>query len=60
MLIKLSTQIVDFLFGVPDCDTHLDLLDLSLSFDPRICSAVALPPFENDSDMFGSVSIDFH
>ena len=58
MLMKLSTQIADFLFGVPDCDT-LDLLDLSLSFDPSICSVVALPPFENGLMCFAQFPLIF-
>ena len=44
---------------IPDCDFHSPaLLDLFLSSDASICSAMAFPPLAN-SDHVVSVSIDF-
>ena len=44
---------------IPDCDSQSPaLLDLFLSTDASICSAMAFPPLRN-SDHVVSVSIDF-
>ena len=54
------TQIVNFPTRIPDCDSHSPaLLDLFLSFDPSICSAMAFPPLGNSDHVVVSVSIDF-
>ena len=54
------TQIVNFPTRIPDSDSHSPaLLDLLLSSDASICSAMALPPFRNSDHVFVSVSIDF-
>ena len=54
------TQIVNFPTRIPDCDSHSPaLLDLFLSFDASICSAVAFPPLGNSDHVVVSVSIDF-
>ena len=53
------TQMVNFPFGIPDCDFHSSpLLQLFLSSDASICSTIAFPPLGN-SDHVVSVSIDF-
>ena len=53
------TQIVNFPTRIPDCDSHNPaLLDLVLSSDASLCSAMAFPPLGN-SDHVVSVSIDF-
>ena len=50
---------VNFPFGIPDCDFHSSpLLQLFLSSDASICSTIAFPPLGN-SDHVVSVSIDF-
>ena len=41
------------------CSHSLALLDLFISFDTSICSAVAFPPLGNSNHVFVSVSIDF-
>ena len=52
-------QMVNFLTWIPDFDSHSPaLLDLFLSSDASICSAMAFPPMGN-SDHVVSVSIDF-
>ena len=39
---------VNFLTRIPDCDSHSPtLLDLFISFDASICSAMAFPPLGN-------------
>ena len=54
------TQIVNFLTRIPDCDSHSPaLLDLFLSSNAIICSAVAFPPLGNSDHVVVSVSIDF-
>ena len=41
-------QMVNFSAGYPECCSQsLILLDLFISSDPSICSAVAFPPLEN-------------
>ena len=52
-MVNIPTQILD-------CDSHSPvLLDLFISSDASICSAMASPPFGN-SDYVVSVSIDLH
>ena len=54
------TQIVNFPTRIPCCDSHSPaLLDLFLSSDASICSAMAFPPLGNSDHVFVSVSIDF-
>ena len=54
------TQIVIILAQIPDCDSHsLALLDLFLSFDTTVCSAMAFLPLGNSDHVVVSVSIDF-
>ena len=54
------TQMVNFPTRIPDCDSHSPaLLDLFLSSDTSICSAMAFPPLENCDHVVVSVSIDF-
>ena len=54
------TQMVDFPTRIPESDCHSHaLLDLFLSSDASICSAVVLPPLENSDHVVFSVSIDF-
>ena len=51
---------VNFPTRIPDCDSHSPaLLDLFLSSDASICSAMAFPPLGNSDHVFVSVSIDF-
>ena len=51
---------VNFPTRTPDCDSHsLAVLDLFLSADASICSAMAFPPFGNSDHVFVSVSISF-
>ena len=53
------TQMVNFPTRIPDYDSDSPaLLDLFLSFDASICSAMAFLPWGN-SDHVVSVSIDF-
>ena len=53
------TQIVNFPTQIPDCDSHSPaLLDLFLSSDTSICSAMAFPPL-GIPDHVVSVSIVF-
>ena len=45
---------------MPACDSHSPTVsDCFLSFDPSICSTVALPPLENSDHVAVSVSLDF-
>ena len=45
---------------IPDCDSHSPaLLNLFISSDASICSAMAFPPLENSDHVVVSVSIDF-
>ena len=54
------TQMVNFPTRIPGCDSHSPaLLDLFLSSDTSICSAMAFPPLENCDHVVVSVSIDF-
>ena len=54
------TQIVNFPTWIPDCDSHSPaLLDLFISSDASICSAMAFPPLGNSDHVVVSVSIDF-
>ena len=54
------TQMVNFSTQIPDCDSHSPaLLDLFISSDSSICSAMAFPPLGNSNDVVFSVSIDF-
>ena len=51
---------VNFPTRIPDCDSHSPaLLDLFLSSDASICSAMAFPPLRNSDHPLVSVSIDF-
>ena len=53
------TQMVNFPTRISDCDSHsLALLDLFLTSDASICSAMAFPPLENSDNIVVSVSID--
>ena len=54
------TQMVNFPTRIPDCDSHSPaLLDLFLSSDTSICSAMAFSPLRNSDHVVVSVSIDF-
>ena len=54
------TQMVNFPTRIPDSDSHSPaLLDLFLSSDASICSAMAFPPLRNSDHVVVSVSIDF-
>ena len=56
------TQMANFPTRFPDCDSHNpSLLDLFLSSDSCVCSAVAFPALINSDhvDVFDSYSIDF-
>ena len=54
------TQRVNFPTRIPDCDFHPPaLLDLFLSSDSSICSAMAFPPLVTSNHVIVSVSIDF-
>ena len=54
------TRIVNFPTRIPACDSHSPaLLDLFLSSDASICSAIAFPPLGNSDHVVVSVSIDF-
>ena len=51
---------VNFLSRIPDFDSHSPaLLDLFLSSDASICSAMAFPPLGNSDHVVVSVSIEF-
>ena len=50
---------VNFPTQIPDCDSHSPaLLDLFVSFDASICSAMAFPPLGNSDHVVVSVSTD--
>ena len=50
---------VNFPTRIPECDSHSPaLLDLFLSFDASICSAMAFLPLGNSDHVVVSVSID--
>ena len=51
---------INFPTWIPNCDSHSPaLLDLFLSPDASICSAIAFPPLGNSDHVAVSVSIDF-
>ena len=51
---------VNFPTRILDCDTHSPaLLDLFISSDTSICSAMAFPPLGNSDHVFVLVSIDY-
>ena len=51
---------VNFPTGILECDSHSPaLLDLFISSDAGICSAMAFPPLGNSDHVVTSVSIDF-
>ena len=50
---------IDFPMRIPDCDSHRPaLLDLFISSDASICSAMAFPALGNCDHVIVSVSID--
>ena len=50
---------VNFPTRIPDCDSHSPaLLDLFLSSDASICSAMAFPPLGNSDHVVVSVYVD--
>ena len=52
-------QIFNFPRWISDCNSHiLALLDLFISSDTSICSAVAFPPLGNSDHVFVSIFID--
>ena len=54
------TQVVNFLTRIPDCDSHSPaILDLFISSDSSIRSAMAFPPLGNSDHVVVSVFIDF-
>ena len=54
------TQMVNFPTWISDYDSNSPAhLELFLSSDASICSAMALPPLGNSDDVVVSVSIDF-
>ena len=54
------TQMVNFPTQIPDYDSHRPtLLNVFLSSDTSICSAIAFPPLGNSDYVVVSVSIDF-
>ena len=54
------TQMVNFPTQVPDCDSHSPaLLELFLSSETSICSAMAFPPMGKSDHVVVSFSIDF-
>ena len=53
-------QMVNFPTRIPDCDSHSPaLLDLFISSDASICSALAFPPLGNSDHVVVSAFIDF-
>ena len=51
---------VNFPMQIPGCDSHSPaLLDLFISSDASVCSAMAFPPFGNSACVVVSVSSDF-
>ena len=51
---------VNFLIGIPECDSHsATLLDLSISSDTSVCSTAAFPTLGNSYHVVVSVFIDF-
>ena len=55
-----KTEMVKFPTWIPDCDSQSPAyLDLYISFDASICSAMAFPPLGNSDHVVVSVSIEF-
>ena len=52
-------QMVNFPTWIPDCGSHGPTLDLFISSDASISSAMAFAPFGNSDHVIVSVSIDF-
>ena len=60
VIIFLSEKISNFPTWIPDCDSHSPaLLDLFLSSNASICSAMVFPPLKNSYHVVVSVPIDF-
>ena len=56
----IDLEMVNFTTQIPNCDCHSPaLLDLFLSSDTSICSAMVFLPLENSDHVVVSVSIDF-
>ena len=54
------TQMLNFSTQIPDCDSHSPaILDLFISSEASICSAMAFSPLGNSNHVVVSVSIDF-
>ena len=54
------TEMVNFATHIPDCDSHSPaLLDLFISSDASVCSAMAFPPLGNSDHVVVLVSIEF-
>ena len=54
------TQTINFLILIPHCEAHnLALLDLFISSDASICSAMVFPPLGNSDHAVVSISVDF-
>ena len=54
------TQMINFLILIPDCEAYnLALLDLFISSDASICSAMVFPPLGNSDHAVVSISVDF-
>ena len=54
------TQMVNFPTRIPECDSHSSaLLDLFLSSNASICSAMAFPPLGNSDHVVVSVPMDY-
>ena len=54
------TQMVKFPSRIPDCDSHSPaFLDLFISSDANICSAMVFPPLGISDNVVVSLSIDF-
>ena len=54
------TWIVNFYFQIPECESYSPaFLDLFISLDASICSAVAFPSLGNSDHVIVSLSIDF-
>ena len=59
-VIVFPSQMVNFATRIADCDSYSPaLLDIFLSSDASICSAMAFPPLENSDHVVVSVSINF-
>ena len=52
---------VNFPTWIPDCDSHGPaILDLFLTSDASICSAMAFPPLGNSDMLFSEFPFTFH